>query len=115
MHKDIESILDNWIEKINKDEFYLAHSFDKIIEKKSSAEAFEYIPHMIDAILETNDDFIASQLIFYLNCLYGKADTAEIHHAFISKKEEMEWHINNLDGEDSKREYLEFKRDLKIK
>ncbi|WP_191561955.1 hypothetical protein [Metabacillus idriensis] len=115
MHKDIEGILDNWVEKINQDEFYLAHSFDLIIENKNSAEAFEFIPHMIDAILETNDDFIASQLIFYLNCLYGKADTAEIHHEFRSKKEELEEHINNLGCDNSEREYKEFKRDMKIK
>lgn len=34
-------------------------SFDKLIDHKNSTEAFEYIPHMIDAILETKDDFSA--------------------------------------------------------
>ncbi|MGD6796084.1 hypothetical protein [Metabacillus indicus] len=86
MHKEIEGILENWVEKINLDEFHLAHSFDKVIQSKKSPEAFEYITHMIDAILETYNDFIASQLIFYLNCLYGKSDTAEIHPALILKE-----------------------------
>ncbi|QNG59100.1 hypothetical protein H4O14_14940 [Bacillus sp. PAMC26568] len=43
----------------------------------------------------------------------GKADTAEIHHEFRSKKEELEEHINNLGYDDSEREYKEFKRDMK--
>ncbi|MGP7816766.1 hypothetical protein [Niallia sp. 01092] len=114
MHKDIESILENWVEKINEDEFYLAHSFDRIIDNKSSVEAFEYIPHMIDAILETNDDFIASQLIFYTNCMYGKANTTELHPIFVSKLEELEKHILSLHGNNSKREYEEMKRDLRM-
>lgn len=114
MHKSIEDILDNWVEKINQDEFYLANSFDQIIQEKSSSEAFDFIPHMVDAILSTKDDFIASQLIFYMNCLYGKAKTTEIHPVFISKQRELENHISQLDGEDSAREYNEFKRDLRL-
>lgn len=114
MHKEIESILDNWIEMINEDEFYLAHSFDQLIDRKNSVEAFEYIPHMLDAILETDDDFIASQLIFHLNCLYGKADTTEIHPYLASNLEQLEEHIFHLQGEYSKHEYEELKRDIRL-
>ncbi|WP_445491721.1 hypothetical protein [Niallia sp. 03133] len=114
MHKDMESILENWVEKIKEDEFYLAHSFDRLIDNKSSMEAFEYIPHMLDAILETNDDFIASQLIFYTNCMYGKANTTELHPVFVLKLEELESHIHHIDGNHSKREYEEMKRDLRM-
>ena len=35
MHKSIADILDNWVEKINQDEFYLANSFDQIIQEKT--------------------------------------------------------------------------------
>ncbi|MBS4177642.1 hypothetical protein [Lederbergia citrea] len=115
MHKSIADILDNWIEKINQDEFYFANSFDKIINDKNSSEAFDFIPHMIDAILLTNDDFIASQLIFFMNCLYGKANTTELHPVFVSKRKELEKHLSSLEGEDSIREYEEFKRDLRLK
>lgn len=114
MHKSIAEILDNWIEKINQDEFYLANSFDEIINTKSSSEAFEFIPYMIEAILLTGDDFIASQLIFYMNCLYGKANTTELHPFFISKRQELEDHISHIGGNDSVREYSEFKRDLRL-
>ncbi|MFT8319986.1 MAG: hypothetical protein ABF649_03685 [Bacillus sp. (in: firmicutes)] len=114
MHKEIENILENWVEKINEDAFYLAHSFDRLIDEKSSILAFEYIPHMLDAILETNDDFIASQLIFYTNCMYGKANTTELHPAFVSKLEKLENHIHHIDGNNSKREYGEMKRDLRM-
>ena len=114
MHKSIADILDNWIEKINQDEFYLANSFDEIINAKNSSEAFEFIPYMIEAILLTEDDFIASQLIFYMNCLYGKANTTEIHPFFISKRQELENHISNMAGNNSVREYSEFKRDLRL-
>lgn len=109
IHKEIESILDNWIEKTNKNEFYLAHSFDKLINRKNSAEAFEYIPQMIDGIVETNENFIASLLIFYLICLYEKANTTEIHPYLSSKIEQLEAHIFHLQGE-----YQEFKRDVRL-
>jgi hypothetical protein len=107
--------LDNWVEKINQDEFYFANSFDQLINEKSSSESFDFIPHMIEAILLTNDDFIASQLIFYCNCLYGKANTTELHPVFFCKREELEKHISSLKGEDTVREYGEFKRDLRLK
>ena len=69
---------------------------------------------MIEAILLTEDDFISSQLIFYMNCLYGKANTTEIHSSFISKRQELENHISNMAGNNSVREYREFKRDLRL-
>lgn len=114
MHKSIADILENWIEKINQDEFYIANSFDVIINAKNSSEAFEFIPYMIEAILLSEDDFITSQLIFYMNCLYGKANTTELHPSFISKRQELENHISNMSGNNSVREYNEFKRDLRL-
>ena len=66
MHQSIALILENWVKKINEDEFYFSTKFDQLIQEKTSYEAFEFIPHMLDVILETNDDFVAAQLIFHL-------------------------------------------------
>lgn len=114
MHKSIANILENWVEKINQDEFYFDNAFQQLIQEKSSVEAFEFIPHMVDAILSINDDYIVSELIFYLNCLYGKANTTEIHPTLSAKLEDLEKHITNLKGEYSAREFKEFKRDLRL-
>lgn len=114
MHPEIAEILTDWTRKINEDEFYLARSFDRLIEKKSSSDAFNFIPDMIHAILLTDDDFIASQLVFYLNCLYGKADTTEIHPVFQETRRELEQHLIRLDGDDARNEYKDLKRDLRL-
>jgi len=114
MHQSIATILENWVEKINEDEFYFSNAFDRVFQEKTSYEAFEFIPHMLEAILETNDDFVAAQLIFYLNCLYGKADTTEIHAAFSEQQIKLEKHIASLNGHYAMREYRELKRDLRL-
>ena len=114
MHHTIAVILEDWVEKINEDEFYLSTAFDKLIQEKTSFEAFDFIPYMLDAILETNDDFVASQLIFYMNCLYGKADTTEIHPVLSQKQEKLDQHIARLTGNYAIREHREFKRDLRL-
>lgn len=115
MHESIAMILENWVQKINEDEFYFSNAFDQLIQEKTSYEAFEFIPHMLEAILETNDDFIAAQLIFYLSCLYGKADTTEIHNALSEQQTKLEKHIASLNGHYAMRDYREFKRDLRLK
>ena len=115
MHQSIAMILENWVEKINEDEFYFSNAFDRLIQKKTSYEAFEFIPHMLEAIIETNDDFVAAQLIYYLNCLYGKADTTEIHTALSEQQTKLEKHIARLNGHYAMREYRELKRDLRLK
>lgn len=115
MYKSIAIILDNWIEKINEDEFYFSNAFDQLIQEKTSYEAFEFIPHMLEAILETNDDFVAAQLIFYLNCLYGKANTTEIHTALAEQQTKLEKHITNLNGHYAMRDYRELKWDIRLK
>ena len=58
------------------------------------------------------DEFVAAQLIYYLNCLYGKADTTEIHAALSEQQTKLEKHIASLNGHYAMREYREFKRDL---
>ena len=115
MHQSIAMILENWVEKINEDEFYFSTVFDQLIQGKTSYEAFEFIPHMLEAIIETNDDFVAAQLIFYLNCLYGKADTTEIHTALSEQTTKLEKHLASLNGHYAMRDYREFKRDLRLK
>ena len=114
MHQSIAIILENWVEKINEDEFYFSNAFEQLFQEKTSYEAFEFIPHMLEAILETNDDFVAAQLIFYLNCLYGKADTTEIHTALSEQQTKLEKHIARLDGHYAMRDYRELKRDLRL-
>ena len=115
MHKSIAMILENWVEKINEDEFYFSTAFGQLIQEKTSYEVFEFIPHMLEAILETNDDFVAAQLIFYLSCLYGKADTTEKHAALSEQQTKLEKHIASLDGHYAMRDYREFKKDLRLK
>lgn len=114
MHHSIVRILEDWVEKINQDEFYFSNAFNPLIQNKTSYEAFDFIPHMLDAIIETSDDFFASQLIFYLNCLYGKADTTEIHPVLLKKQVMIERHLAGLDGHYAIKEYREFKRDLRL-
>ena len=59
MHQSIAVILENWAEKINEDEFYFSTAFEQLIQEKTSYEAVEFILHMLEAILDTNDDFVA--------------------------------------------------------
>ena len=115
IHKSIAIILDNWVEKINEDEFYFSNTFEQLFQEKTSYEAFEFIPHMLEAILETNDDFVSAQLIFHLNRLYGKADTTEIHTELSEQQTKLEKHIASLNGQYAMRDYHEFKQDSRLK
>lgn len=115
MHNSLAHILENWVEQINLDEFYLVHSFDRLLAEKSSSEAYEFIPYIIEAVLLTTDGFLASQLIFYLNCFYGKADTTELHPVLLDKRKELENHISRLKDPDAAREYEELKKELRLK
>lgn len=70
---------------------------------------------MREAVLETNDGFVASQLIFHLSCLYGKVNTTEIHTTLTEQQTKLEKHIANLNGHYAMIDYHELKRDLRLK
>lgn len=114
IHPDIAEILHNWIAKINADEFHFAHAFDALIARKTEVEAFEFTPYLLEAALLAYDDFIVSQLLFYLNCMYGKANTTEIHYKVLDKLPLLEQHVLQLNGHYAEQELNEFKRDLRL-
>lgn len=110
----IDEILNDWVRKLNEDEFYFTHAFETLIESFTSYEAFDFIELMVQTILKLDNPFLVNQFIFFTGCLYSKAKTTELHPVMEKNLPAIEKHILQLQNSGVHREWQELKRDLRL-
>ncbi|MDQ0232590.1 hypothetical protein J2S19_003912 [Metabacillus malikii] len=112
--KRLLEIYNEWEAKLNKDEWYFCNSFEAITKGMSSEEAYNYIPRVIDLLLELDDDFLIWETIYFLIELYNIADTTQIHPYLESKWSVLTQHLKNY-PESNATPFKELKTQLRLK
>ncbi len=72
--KKLVQIYDDWQDKLDADEWYFSNSFESISKDMSSEVAFNYIPEVVNAFLELDEDFLIWETLYFLMDLYRIAD-----------------------------------------
>ena len=103
-----------WEDKLDKDEWYFSNSFESIIDGMSPEEAFNYIPNVIEVLVNLDDDFLLWETLYFLMELYSLADTTQIHPYLESNWSVLKQHIKKY--EDSyATPFKELMKQLRIK
>ncbi|MEH7126509.1 ABC transporter [Bacillus sp. JJ1773] len=103
-----------WEDKLDKDEWYFSNSFELITKGMSPKEAFNYIPNVIEVLLQLGDDFLVGETHYFLIELYSLADTTQIHPHLESNWSMLTQYIKKY--EDSYAiPFKELRRQLRIK
>ena len=77
--QEFTGIYDGWEKKLDNDEWYFSNSFEKIINRLSSVEAYDYIPTVINELIKLRHSYLIGETLDFLHSLYNRADTTEIH------------------------------------
>lgn len=113
--QELIGIFESWENKLDNDEWYFSNSFENIIDRLSSVEAYDYIPTVINELVKLRHSYLIGETLDFLHSLYNRADTTEIHPIM---KNELE-HIQNIVsqyGDDYGRHALhELKASLRIR
>lgn len=107
-------IYNKWEEKFDADEWYFSNAFETISKDMSSESAFNYIPEVINMLLELDKDYLIWETLYFLIDLYRIADTTEIHPVLEENWSALREHIQNYEDSYST-PYQELKRFLRVK
>lgn len=113
----VESLLDiytDWEDKLNDDEWYFSNSFQSITKEMSPEEAFNYIPNVIEVLFKLDHDYLIWESLYFLNQLYGVANTTEIHPFLERNWSLLDAHLKKYDDSYAT-PFMELKRHLRIK
>jgi hypothetical protein len=86
-----------WEDKLDNDEWYFSNSFESITNGMSPEEAFNYIPNVIEALVNLDDDFLLWETLYFLMELYSLADTTQIHPYLESNWSVLKQHIKEYE------------------
>ncbi|WP_243293122.1 ABC transporter [Bacillus sp. FJAT-47783] len=111
---ELKEILKDWEEKLDKDEWYFRNSFEKLTEGMSSQDAFNYIPTVVNELLQLKTTFLIGEVLDLLHILYSKADTTEIHTELREKICKIERLVAEYGDEYSRNSLFELKKAIRI-
>ena len=111
--KKLIQIYDNWQDKLDADEWYFSNSFESISKDMSSDVAFNYIPEVVNELLELDEDFLIWETLYFLMDLYRIADTTELHPALEKNWSVLREHIQKYKDSYST-PYQELRRLLRV-
>jgi hypothetical protein len=94
--KKLIQIYDNWQDKLDADEWYFSNSFELISKDMSSDVAFNYIPEVINILLELDEDDLIWETLYFLIDLYRIAKTTELHPTLEKNWSALREHFKNM-------------------
>jgi hypothetical protein len=103
-----------WEDKLHNDEWNFSNSFKSITKEMSPEEAFNYIPNVIEVLLNLDDDFLLWETIYFLMQLYSLVDTTQIHPYLEKNWSALKQHIEKYKDSNAT-PFKELMRQLRIK
>ncbi|WLR42524.1 ABC transporter [Bacillus carboniphilus] len=111
---ELKGIFRNWEDKLDKDEWYFSNSFEKITEGMRMEEAFNYIPSVINELLQLESPYLIGETLDLLHSVYSIANTTEIHSELKNKIVNIDQLVCEYGDEYSKNSLSEFKQSIRL-
>ena len=112
--KKLLEVYIDWQDKLDADEWYFSNAFEAISKDMSSENAFNYIPEVLNVLLDLDEDYLIWVTLYFLIDLYRIAETTEIHPILEKNWSELKEHIQKY-GDSYSTPYQEMKRFLRVK
>ncbi|SDM18029.1 hypothetical protein [Sediminibacillus halophilus] len=114
MKEKLFIIFNDWKSKLEKDEWYFRNSYEDLINRLTSQEAFDNIPDVISVLLTIKNSFLIGETIDFLHELYNIADTTEIHPYLQENLMIINKHIEKYADTYGKDAFGEFKSSIRL-
>lgn len=112
---ELSDIYTEWQQKLDENEWYFSNAFEELLNRLSPAEAYDYIPVVIDELIQLRHSYLIGETLDFLHSVYNRADTTEIHPIVEKEFRNIENVIHQYGDKYSKYAFNELRTILRMK